>query len=128
MSSSAPPPLADRACVRIAASDSLDDAVDILAAIRLAGQRKYLSCGLPDEHSFQQLRTAILHVYAWFCACSFATGGCIPPLGARPQRQESGARRFLPSQRQEILRAFDGLGNFAKEFLQIFIAVDKIDF
>jgi hypothetical protein len=33
----------------------------------------------------------------------------------------------LPTQWQEVLRAFDRLGHLAQQFLQVFVAVDKID-
>src|SRR5579884_3551733 len=35
---------------------------------------------------------------------------------------------FLATQRQEVLRAFDGGGHLAQEFLQIMIVLDKVDF
>jgi bifunctional DNA-binding transcriptional regulator/antitoxin component of YhaV-PrlF toxin-antitoxin module len=35
--------------------------------------------------------------------------------------------RFLSTQWQEVLRAFDRLGHFAQQFLQVFVAVDEID-
>jgi hypothetical protein len=34
---------------------------------------------------------------------------------------------FLPAQRQEVLRPFDGLTDFAKQLLQVFVAVDEIN-
>jgi len=35
--------------------------------------------------------------------------------------------RFLPTQRQEILRALDRFRYFPQQLLQVFIAVDEID-
>ena len=37
------------------------------------------------------------------------------------------AHRVLPAQRQEVLCALDGLGDFAQQFLQIFVAIDEIN-
>src|SRR5579859_1770273 len=35
--------------------------------------------------------------------------------------------RFLPTQGQEVLRAFNRLGHLAQQFLQVLIAVDEIN-
>src|SRR5579864_1866270 len=37
------------------------------------------------------------------------------------------SHRVLPAQRQEVLCALDGLGNFAQQLLQVFIAIDEIN-
>src|ERR1700686_1974333 len=39
----------------------------------------------------------------------------------------SGPHRVLPTQRQEILRALDRLGDFTQQFLQVFVAIDEIN-
>lgn len=36
------------------------------------------------------------------------------------------ARSVLSAERQEILRAFDGLGDFAQQLLEVCVAVDEI--
>ena len=38
------------------------------------------------------------------------------------------ARGVLTAEREKILRAFDGLGDFAQQLLQVFVAVDEIYF
>jgi hypothetical protein len=40
----------------------------------------------------------------------------------------SGAGRFLAAERQEVLGSLNGLGYFAEQLLQVFVAVDEIDF
>jgi len=52
-------------------------------------------------------------------------------LRARPQPERadgSGAGGFLISQREEVLRPLDWGGNFSQEFLQVFVALDEINF
>ncbi len=44
-----------------------------------------------------------------------------------PDACSSRARRFLPPQRQEVLRPLDRLADFAQQFLQVFIAVHEIN-
>ena len=46
-------------------------------------------------------------------------------LGANSSRLRTGS--FLTAQGQEVLGSFDRLSDFAQEFLQILVAVDKID-
>src|SRR5258708_5745995 len=38
------------------------------------------------------------------------------------------AGRFLAAERQEVLRPFDRCGDFAQQFLQVFVALDEVNF
>jgi hypothetical protein len=57
---------------------------------------------------------------------SHEMGGANQQPGDRP-RTLLRPHRLLPAQRQKVLGALDRLGHFAQQFLQILIAVDKIN-